>query len=84
MIDFSKYRHESLYVFRNDDGFYQYALPRPMGDFSDPEPFENPVPFENLPQEIQERVAMLMTAPKGVNIKGVGCRLRRGFLLKDY
>ena len=76
-IDFSKYAAGYLYVFRCDDGLYDYELPG-LGNYS------GPTPFEYLPQEIQERAAMLMPVPAGVYIKGVGYRSEGGnFILKD-
>ena len=46
--------------------------------------FSELIPFEDLPQEIQERVAILLTAPEDTVIKGVGWRGDNDFILRNY
>ena len=63
MIDFSKYRKNTLLVTRKN-GLYKYELPGYK--------FSKWVAFENIPLEIQERVGILLTAPIKTEIEGVG------------
>lgn len=73
-IDFSDYVGHNLIV-RCEGDLYKYETSWLE--------YSNSMPFEDLPVEIRERVAVLLTAPVNVEIKGVGCRSTDYFILKD-